>query len=222
MKDKTKLLHERALLTCIIMLFLCIILKLFGIPWFDMETDIPTILLKIDNIIANNDVLSFLYSIIFLSINNFMILGCSTRLPYKEMALWTIKFIPLNAILIVLKLYVTSNVSMILDITFLLLMGYIINHQIKRTCIFVIINILYQGISLFIRSLGVHNGNYGICYSILLNLDYYIMFIITYSVILKGGTLCSIFHVTFSSLANQLWRKPLRASRKCLKSKEGE
>ena len=38
MRDKTKLLHERALLTCIIMLFLCIILKLFGIPWFDILT----------------------------------------------------------------------------------------------------------------------------------------------------------------------------------------
>lgn len=53
MRDKTKLLHERALLTCIIMLFLCIILKLFGIPWFDLNTD-SSIERNIDAVRAEN------------------------------------------------------------------------------------------------------------------------------------------------------------------------
>src|SRR5690625_2719421 len=83
MKDKTKLLHERALITCVIMLFLCIILKLFGFQWFDLDTDIP-ILNEIDKIVMSNYWLCLLYSSILLSINTYFIVLITLNISLKE------------------------------------------------------------------------------------------------------------------------------------------
>jgi hypothetical protein len=38
---KNKILYERSLRTCIIMLAVCIVFKLFGVKWFDLNTSIP-------------------------------------------------------------------------------------------------------------------------------------------------------------------------------------
>jgi hypothetical protein len=38
---KNKILYERSLRTCIIMLVVCIVFKLFGAEWFDLNTSIP-------------------------------------------------------------------------------------------------------------------------------------------------------------------------------------
>lgn len=217
MKDKTKLLHERALITCVIMLFLCIILKLFGFQWFNLDTDIP-ILKEIDKFITSNYYLLLIYSVIFTSINNFLILGCSTKQEMKQMIKWSIKFIPLNIILIVMKDYCSDSIKLFLDIFFLLLMNFIMKGKIKRIIFFMFVNILYQLISLFIRSLVPQCGYYSIIYSLLLNIDYYIMFLITYIVVLKGGISC--FRVTFSSLANQLWKRHTEDSQQSSESKE--
>ncbi len=78
MKDKSKILYERALVTCIIMLFVCIILKLFGVQWFDLNTDIP-ILHEIDNVVMNSVPLSFLYSFILTMINGYLICCVSNK-----------------------------------------------------------------------------------------------------------------------------------------------
>lgn len=49
---KNKILYERSLRTCIIMLVVCIVFKLFGAEWFDLNTSIP-ILQKLDKIIID-------------------------------------------------------------------------------------------------------------------------------------------------------------------------
>lgn len=211
---KSKLLYERALITCVLMLLVSVILKLFGAPWFDLDTSIP-ILNKIDDIVMNNIILSFIYSLILLSINNFLLLGCSTLSEPKTMCKWTIKFVPLNSLLLLLKFIIPSQFRIICDVLFLLLMGYIINKRISSTVLAIGINILYQFISLFIRSLGCYNGDYGMTSSLLLLIDYYLMFAITYMYLLKGGKACSISLATFSSLATKLWRKPTQNSNQC-------
>lgn len=211
---KSKLLYERALITCVLMLIVSIILKLFGVPWFNLDTSVP-ILNKIDDIVMNSVPLSFIYSLVLLSINNFLLLGCSTLSEPKTMCIWTLKFIPINSLLLILKTMIPSHFRIICDILFLLVMGYMINKKISSTFYMMFINILYQFISLFIRSLGCYNGNYGMTSSLLLLLDYYLMFTITYLYLLKGGKTCSISLATFSSLVTKLWRKPTQNSNQC-------
>ena len=76
-----------------------------------------------------------------------------------------------------------------------------------------VLNAVYQLISLFIRGLGVQLSYYPVAEEILLNLDYYILLIITYLYLKKEDTsLCSIVQASYSFLASKLCRKPLNES----------
>lgn len=223
MKDKTKLLHERALITCVIMLFLCIILKLFGFQWFNLDTDIP-ILKEIDKIVMSNYWLCLLYSSVLLSINLFFIISITLKLDIKRGIKYTIKLLPFTIFIILLKTEVmlVSNSSFMLDIAYLLFSCKLIDPKvkIKRIVAVIFLNILYQWVSLFIKSLNTQIGQYGYLTSVLFMIDYYIMLLITYLYIMRGGKICQIFQVSFSFLANRLWRRRTTNSKQSLQNKE--
>lgn len=200
---KNKILYERSLRTCIIMLVVCIVFKLFGVKWFDLNTSIP-ILQKLDKIIMNNYILSFLYSLIFLSINNFFILGVATKTKPTDMVIWSLKFIPLNILLIFSKYYINNP---LIDFVLLLLMSYIIdNKSIKRIICYNLLNIVYQLISIFIKNVGMIELT-GVVTTTLLMIDYYIMLAITYLFQLLGGKDLWYSQVISSSLVTKLWKK---------------
>ena len=216
MKDKTKLLHERALITCVIMLFLCIILKLFGFQWFDLDTSIP-ILNKIDDVVMNSEMFSFIYSFIFKFINGYLICCiCLKKTKFNMMLLG-----PIRIGSMVLSRFSDNNlITMLYDMFSLYLLCFC-ESNFKDYMLSIILNIIYQFVSLFIRDLGVHQSYYGLTISIILMVDYYIMLIITYLYLKKGDkTLCGIVHVSFSSLANRLWRKRTTNSKQSLQNKE--
>lgn len=219
MKDKTKLLHERALITCVIMLFLCIILKLFGVSWFDLDTDIP-ILQEIDAVIMNNYWLCTIYSYVLLSINLFFIISITLKLEVKDGIKYTIYFSSLTVLLIVSKTEGWIPANVITDSIYLIAICKMIDKNVKVTRIIkvILLNIIYQAISCFTRDVGFSNGHYGFISSVILMFDYYIMLSITY--LLKGEKLCQIFHVSFSSLPSRLWRRHSTVSERFSKSKE--
>ena len=71
-----------------------------------------------------------------------------------------------------------------------------------------LLNYIYQVISLFIKEIGYGVGNYTMIEGVLFNLDYYIMLAITYLYLKKGDTsLCQIFHQFFSYLKEKLLKK---------------
>lgn len=204
---KEKLLHERALVTCIAMLFICIILKLFGVQWFNLNTDIP-ILQEIDKVVMNSVPLSFLYSFIMLSINSYLVCIMTLKRPH-------IKILPFSTMMvlniILSYLFKGNNLLFLLDT---IMMWVICVYEYKSLFItkeyilVFMLNILYQMTSLFIKNMGCQLSYYGLVHSVLLNIDYYIMSIITYLYFIKGGeTLCSISHRFGSSLAAKLWKK---------------
>lgn len=200
---KNKILYERSLRTCIIMLVVCIVFKLFGVEWFDLNTSVP-ILQKLDKIIMNNYILSFLYSLIFLSINNFFILGVATKTKPTDMVIWSLKFIPLNILLIFSKYYINNP---LIDFVLLLLMSYIIdNKSIKRIICYNLLNIVYQLVSIFIKNVGMIELT-GVVTTTLLMIDYYIMLAITYLFQLLGGKDLWYSQVISSSLVTKLWKK---------------
>lgn len=213
---KERLLYKRALITCVIMFFCSIILKLFGASWFDLNTDVP-ILMKIDEIVMNNYLLSVLYSWIFMFINFYLVtIICVKKHSGKELIVNTMV---LSFICLGLKYCFMDKFTYILfliDILFLFINCRIStdDFDLKEFLLVLLLNFLYQFFSLFIRSLGYQVSYYGLVNSVLLNLDYYIALIITYLYLMKGDeTLWSIFHQSFSSLQKVLLKK---RSEKCL------
>ena len=215
--NKEKLLYERALITCVVMLFVCIVLKIFGVEWFNLDTSIP-LLNKIDEIVMNSEVLSFLYSLIFSSINAvFMVLvasRCKVSFILKKLYI----VIPCVILMMCIKRFVyKGDLSLLIDF-FILYVIYkaTTNSSSKEFIITVILNILYQYISLCIRNMGIHYAYYGLVSGVVFMLDYYIMMILTYSYLKKGDkTLCGIFRVSFSYLRTKLWKKHSQSSNPC-------
>lgn len=201
---KEKLLHERALVTCIAMLFICIILKLFGVQWFNLNTDIP-ILQEIDKVVMNSVPLSFLYSFVFKFINGYLIIQTVTRFKSKTYHIAIIVFTSI----IVKSIF--PQIGFLYETLILLMYSVYVTKDYKTIIDYVIVFILciiYQISSLSIRGIGLKIGNYGVVVSVLLNLDYYIMLYLTYIYMRKGGyTPCSMIHHFGSSLANLLWKK---------------
>lgn len=209
---KSKLLYERALITCVLMLLVSVILKLFGVPWFNLDTSIP-ILNKINDIVMNSNTLSFIYSFIFRYIHSYLVC-CITLKTLKQRHL-LLTFFVISTMLS--RLLFNDVMCFLIDFNILLIYCMCINKRcFKEYYMVMILNMIYQLVSLFIRNLGIGLGSYGMVSSILLNLDYYIMLIITYLYLKKGETtLCGIFHVCYSSLATKLWRKPTQNSNQC-------
>lgn len=222
MKDKTKLLHERALMTCVIMLFLCIILKLFGVRWFDLDTSIP-ILNKIDDLVMNNELLSFIYSVFLLSINAIFICLITTKEDVNKV----VKRFHIILILIIFSMFVKRYVDFDpLSFTVDTIILYLSCTSVKKVSIVeyllvTMINVIYQSLSLYIRDLGFHLAYYGLVPSLIFMIDYYLMLSITYLYLKKGEhTLCGIFHRFGSYLANQLWKRHTEDSQQSSESKE--
>ena len=69
---KNKILYERSLRTCIIMLVVCIVFKVFGVKWLDLNTSIP-MLQSLDKLISDNLILSFVFTLIFKTFNGVLI-----------------------------------------------------------------------------------------------------------------------------------------------------
>lgn len=205
MKDKSKIFYERALKTCVLMLSLCIALKLLGTSYFNLNMDIP-MLHEIDNIVMNSTYLSFLYSFTFRSINAYFIYIITTKDTRPCLGLFIVVLLSM-----LIRLYVHSDcIRIVIDFN-ILLIPCLGKAKIKEYYLVMGLNLIYQFLSLFIRNLGYQSCNYGLVASVLLNLDYYIMLVITYLYIMKGGhSLCGIVQVFYSSLAKRLWKKHLK------------
>ncbi len=71
-----------------------------------------------------------------------------------------------------------------------------------------LLNTIYQVISLFIKDMSIQLSYYGLITSVLYMIDYYIMLVITYLYLSKGGkSICSIIQVFYSCLVAKLWKK---------------
>lgn len=129
---KNKILYKRSLRTCIIMLVVCIVFKLFGVKWFDLNTSIP-ILQKLDKIIMNNYIYCLLYSSILLSVNLFFIISITLNLELKESFKYTSFTFPFTIIFIILKTKIHYNLFLTLsDFIYIISVCKIINHKVMK------------------------------------------------------------------------------------------
>ena len=151
MKDKSSLLHERALITCVVMLFISIILKLFGVPWFNLNTDIP-ILQEIDNVVMNNIYISFCLSFILKFINIYLVISIILSKEHIKI----INVMVITFITILVKFY-SKDIGFIFDSLIIILYPLLLEKGIRtfgNISIAIVLNLLYQLASLFIKDLS--------------------------------------------------------------------
>lgn len=215
--DKKEKLYERALATCVVMLIVCVILKLFGVQWFNLDTGIP-LLNAIDRVVMESNLLSFVYSLTFSCLNSIIIICLVTKDSFINVVKKIHVIIAATVIMMFIKRYIEYEIiSVIMDILLLYIQCISVSKfKVTEFGMVILLNILYQIISLFIRSLGVQLAYYGLVSSMILNFDYYIMLVMTYLYCRKGGNdLCGIFRAISSSLASQLWKKRSQNSKQC-------
>lgn len=205
MEKKVKF-YERALISCVLMLIICIGFKLFGANWFDLETNIP-ILNKLNNLIINNEILSFIYSFILTFISSILMIGIVTKVENN-------KAIILTSLLVLIAMFSDKYINIpiicvMIDIVTLYIICLILNkHCTLNFIICCIINIVYQLLSIMLRNIYIDINYYNVVILTLMNIDYYMLLAITYLYIKKGDkTLCGVLDVCFSSQAKKLWKK---------------
>ena len=190
MKDKKELLYRNCIITCWVMLIVCVLLKLFGIPWFDINTQTP-ILQSLDAFIENNTILSYLYNYFLIWSNGILVILCTVKNISKK------SFI-MYSLYMCASIRFNVSIAFVLDTIFLLFVCLRENrskHTVFNYITVVVLNLIYQSISLYTKNLGIKLELYGTVESKLFMIDYYIMLIMTWLYLKKGGgDICSIFH----------------------------
>ena len=195
-KDLDKLLSS-TLKTYFIILIGIFIIKLFGIDYFGLDTRNEIIVL-IDDFI-NRFHLEMVWYGITLYIYTYIILSISCVDNSKCMKIYTLCILP--PCLVIQQLKTMFNIPMLFvftDLLWLFMLSLLYIKIVKRNkvekynvsnyWIYCVINIIYQFISVFVRNLTVSN-NYGVVISILLNFDYILLSLITYTLYFSiGGT----------------------------------
>ena len=211
MKDKISILHERALITCVVMLFICIIFKLFGV----LDTNIP-VLQEIDNIIMSSVPLSFLISLLLKSINIWLV--CKIACLNKNINFYLL--IILTSITIFIRfLNYNQILSFVTEYVCFMILCFTNIKCFKRDTINLVlislISLIYQLLSIFLRDQSLIINTFLI--NLLMNVDYYIMLAITYLYLKKGEMDLCLMVQSFSSQLWELLKKPLK---ECSENKE--
>lgn len=190
--NKQKILYKRALVMCTITLICAVILKLVGSSIFTINTNI-LVLNQLESVVMNSPILSFIYSLLFLSINYFFILGIANKTNVQDTLIMTIKSTPMLIIVMSYHRYLYGSPFIpILDSLCICFMNCLLNKDFSQdrildTFIISLISFIYQILSIFIRNIGFTYSYYGLVTSLLFMIDYYLLLIISYLYRLKGG-----------------------------------
>lgn len=197
MKDVEKLM-SRTLITYFIILIGIFILKICGLDYFGLD-DGNKILLAIDSFV-NKYHLELLWYTITLTLYTYIILSISCVDNSKKMKIYTLIVMPLNMIPQVLKYYFNFKLLFIFtDLLWLFMLEVIYIKFIKKEHIkkyniinyglYCIVNIIFQGMSVAIRSIGCSIDYTNFISQVIYNFDYIILSMIAYKLFfLKGGT----------------------------------
>ena len=197
MKDIEKLM-SRTLITYFIVLIGIFILKICGLDYFGLD-DGNKMLLAIDSFV-NKYHLEFLWYTITLTLYTYIVLSISCVDNSKKMKIYTLIVMPLNMISQILKYYFNFKLLFIFtDLLWLFMLEviyikfikkeHIKKHNIINYGLYCIVNIIFQGMSVAIRSIGCSIDYTNFISQVIYNFDYIILSIIAYKLFfLKGGT----------------------------------
>ena len=194
-KDLDKLLSS-TLKTYFIILIGIFIIKLFGIDYFGLNTR-NEIIVWIDNFI-NRFHLEMVWYGITLYIYQYVIFSITCVDNSKKMKIYTLCTLPIAIILQIIKSNV-NNIPLfsVIDLLWLFMFSMLYIKIIKRDkiekynvsnyWIYCILNIIFQLISVFIRSININVDNTNFIMSFVGNIDYIILSIITHILFFNIG-----------------------------------
>lgn len=220
-KDIDKLL-SRTLFTYFIILFAVFALKLFGLNYFELDMN--------NKIINNiNDFILYwklenVWYFITLYINTFVIFTIACNDNSKKLHYFTLAAMPLNVVMQYIKSHYNFPFMFVFtDLLYLFILSLCYIKFIKREKVhkynvtnywlFMFINFIYQLISLITRNVTIVNQENLYQYlmiSILLDIDYFVLLIMTYKLyFIKGGKDLWVWvHGYFSDLLISLKKLP--------------
>ncbi len=180
----------------------CFILKLVGLDYFGLDLNDPT-LIKISNYLSSTH-WGDLYYFISLCIQFYFYLGLVTNRTklYKQTFVSIVIFYTIQCMLSVF--YEMNWLYSVLCFLLFIIVPSIITKKIqaKKTIKYIVIMLMYQCVSLFIRNIGIGSNYNNFLVDSLLNIDQLLLLAITYNLhFMKGGTnLCGVEQEVFSSL----------------------
>ena len=185
-------------------LIIIFIMKIVGLDYFGLDLNNPTIT-NINNFCLKWHLENLWYLFTYY-IYVKVIIGLSINKEQKFNITFPISILSL-CIMIFVKPHMSPTIYIIFDYVYLLLIIFILNKfknkvtMIKRYTLVVLLNILFQSISLFIRSVG-KNDMYFDNFLLwqLLNFDYVLLSIISYKCYFMKGEVKLWVEVSLSSL----------------------
>lgn len=200
-KDYDKYLSA-SLKVYLFLLVCCFILKIVGLDYFGLDLDNDK-LIKISDYLSNTH-WGDVYYFTSLCIQFYFYLGLVTNKTklYKETIISIIIFYTIQCLLFVF--FKLDWIYSILCFLLFIIVPSFINKklEIKKPIKYILLMLLYQGISLFIRNVGIGNNYRNFLVDSLLNIDQLLLLAITYNIhFMKGGkSLCGEEQEVFSSL----------------------
>lgn len=189
-----------------------LILKLVGLDYFGLDVSNPTVIV-IDKFILRYKLINLWYFFTYYVYVK-VIVSISLNQKLDKKLCFPISLLSL-AMLLFVKPHLTQTGIVLFDYFYLLIINLSINKFkdikgiLKRYTIMVILNIVFQGISLFIRNINSEQIYFeNSILWILINLDYIMLSIISYRVYFMEGV-CQKWVEVFSSLLKKINLKNL-------------
>lgn len=201
-------------------LLIIVILKIVGFNYFGFDINNPTIL-KINDFILKNH-LENVYYTITLYIYTYLILSIICKDNSKKMKFYVFVVVLVSIFLKMLDNKIANTlIIFIIEFMFLMFVALLYNkfknikEIIKRTIITLLLNTLFQVISLVLRSIQFYNINLNVLIYMLLDFDYILMLLIFQSIFFNQGgeKLCGM-EVGLSSLKKINLKKSLKKLQK--------
>lgn len=195
MKNLDKVL-SRTLFTYGFVLIFIFVLKLFGLNYFGLDTN-NEVINKINDFILHWKLENVWYTIT-LCTNTYIIFSITTNDNSKTLKYFTLATMPLNMVIQYLKTtYGIPFMFVFTDLLYLLILSLcyikfvskskIHKYNIGNYFVFTIITIIYQFLSLVTRNVEISNNNNFLIY-LILNIDYFVLLVVTYKLyFMRGG-----------------------------------
>lgn len=158
----------------ILAILVCWFMKLFGFDYFGLDLD-NKFFNDLD-IFLGKYYLKDIFSLFILNIQLYLMCCSTNKEDGKPILKYILKCLPLTIIVRLLTTYIGGGLSNLIEIIFvIILLTRLKISKIPKSILVVIFNLIYQVISLNMRSLGIKSHDYTYIVSMIFTIDYLIL-----------------------------------------------
>jgi hypothetical protein len=173
-KEAKKKFIKRSFYCGVVAILVCWFMKLFGFEYFGLDLD-NKFFNDLDSFLENL-YLKDVFIMIMLNIQLYLMVCIVNKNCGKENIIYVLKILPITIIYRIISIYLGNIYSMLIDLIFFLLATSKLDYKKFVRCIIIMLaNIIYQIISLNMRSMELKIHTNGFIASQILSIDYYIL-----------------------------------------------